>query len=249
MIKNKKIIKIMHKILILMFWYLTIFTIILIISAFINIPFFSNYGYWFIVFPCVATLLIFILCPDACLDLNPPKYLFNFNFKNYNNFVNYLDNRMNNVKLIKYKEKKDKIVIYSGTLYNGYWREYYVVFKFKEIGGLAEDVVSNMFKTLADMTKDVKDVWRCRHHYIFFVCVEKENEVFHEIINNQWTFTDDNVLCFLQIVGCSFEKNIMYITLPKMIYYRRSDQFFLLKRIKAIMKLKKKIKLNKNNDM
>ena len=238
--KNKKIIKIMNKILILMSWYIVIFIIILIMSAFINIPFFNNYGYWFIVFPCVVVLLIIILCPDARLDPNPPKYLFNFGFKNYNNFIDYLDNRMNNVKLTKYKEKKDKIAIYSGTLYNGDWREYYVVFKFKEIKGLAEDVVSNMFKTLDDLTKDLKDVWRCRYHYIFFVCVEKENEVFHEIINNQWTSTDDNVFCFLQIVGCSFEKKIMYITLPKMFYYRRSDQFFLLQRIKKIMKLKRK---------
>lgn len=240
MIKNNKIVKIMNKTLVLMLGYFIVFTIVLIISSFINIPIFNDYGFLFALIPCIITLLIIILCPNAYLDPNPPKYLFNFDFKNYDDFIGYLDNRMNEIKLTKYKERKDKVVIYSGTLYNGDWREYYVVFKFKEIEGSAQDVVTNMLKTLDNMTKEIKDVWRCRYHYIFFVCVEKENDVFHEIVNNQWISTNDNEYCFLQIAGCSYEKNIMYITLPKKIYICMSEQLFLLRRIKIIMKLKRK---------
>ena len=238
MINNKKIINFFNKLFILIGIYYIAFLAVLIASIFIEMPFLEKYGYLFGVIPCAIGCFIMFFCPGALIDHHPIKYTFSFNFKNYGDFITFLDANMKKFKLERLNEQKDDIVLYTRTSYFRNWQEYYIAFNFDEISESAEEAICNMSEILSDMTRNIKSTWRTSYVCGFFICVNKENEVFHEVINEQWSIPiSENVYT----VGCSFEKKNVYIITPKVAQYSRhggNPLLFLFKRIRKIMNFK-----------
>lgn len=141
------------------------------------------------------------------------------------------------------KEQQNNVMLYTRTSNLENWREYYIVFDFEKINGSAEKTINKMSEILIDITRNIKD--KCISEYLcgFFICVKKENEVFHEIINEQWNIPidEEGKVGYVHIVGCSFEKNNAYIIRPKVMearYNHGNPSLWLFKQIKKIMNFK-----------
>ena len=245
MIKNKKIINFFNKLFKLIELYFIVFLVLFIISIFIDIPFFKNNMLLFGVVPFGLLCFIKLFCPNALIDYHSFKFTFNFDFKNFDDFITFLDSKVKKVKLTKIDEQLDNVVLYTRTSNLASLREYYVVFDFNKINDSAEDAISNMSEILRNITQNIDNKRIEKYICGFFVCVKKENEVFHEIINDEWIIPigEGNTIGDLLIVGCSFEKKKLYFITPKTLNtrfsrYSGNPLLFLFKRVIKIMNLK-----------
>ena len=243
MIKNKKLIKFFNKLILLIGAYYIAYLMILIVSIFVKMPFFEKYGVLFGVIPCAIGWFIILFCPNALIEQHPIKYTFNFNFKNYSDFITFLDANAKRVKLEKWKEQRGNVVLYTKKPNLSSWREYYIAFNFEEINESAEDTIFKMSKILRDMTRNIKDKWVAEYLCGFLICVKKENEVFHKIINEQWSIPidEEGKVGYGHIVGCSFEKENAYIIWPKVVeprYNSGNPSLWLFKQMRKIMNFK-----------
>lgn len=244
MIENKKIVIFLNRLFRLLEVYFIVFLVLFIISIFIDIPFFKNNMLLFGVVPVGILCFIQLFCPNALIDYHPFKFTFNFDFNNFDDFITFLDSNAKKVKLAKMDEQLENVVLYTRTSNLGSWREYYVAFDFNKINDSAEDAISNMSEILRNITQNIDNKRIEKYICGFFVCVKKENEVFHEIINDEWTIPIGvgNAFGDLLIVGCSFEKKELYFITPKTMNARSSKYgnplLTLFKRIIKIMNLK-----------
>ena len=243
MIKNKKLIKLFNKLILLIGVYYIAFLVVVIVAHFINMPFFEKYINLFGLIPFAIALFIIFFCPEALIVQHPIKYTFSFDFKSYRDFILFLDSSTKKIKLEKWKEQRDNVTLYTKKSNLGSWREYYIAFNFEEINESAEDAIFKMSEVLRDMTRNIKDKWISEYLCGIFICVKKENEVFHKIINEQWNIPidEENLVGYGYIVGCSFEKENAYIIWPKVVkprYNSGNPSLWLFKQIRKIMNFK-----------
>ena len=227
------------KIIVIIFSLIFILSIvgIIIVNCFVKEPLPYN-RFFGILLLVLAVVYYFIITrkPDIFTESQQKQYLFPLNFNNFKDFLNYIDKNMSEIRMKKCgSNKNNNAILYYGTQFGsfGSWIENYIIFDFKEIKGSAIDELNNMFNTLKKINPNDENIGG-RHHYIFIICVEKESETFKKLIDTTWHL--ERPLSFIQIVGCSFEKNVIYLTPPN--FRIEGDRNFILRKVRRILKLK-----------
>lgn len=177
-------------------------------------------GFSFLIVTIIALSLLFKY-PSA---LEVPKVkanIFNLDFKNYNDFISYLDNNVSTIKYKKYDlNDYNNFVIYylvrKGIVYDRV--EYFVVFKTEKKEYSKKDF-NNKVKDIRRLIKN--DIKNCLGIKIiettflsecFILLVDKENDDFIKLMNtNVWGGYRH---CFL-ISGYSFNSKLLYMTTQK----------------------------------